>query len=151
MAGIIRKLLFIYFLLLNLHSSAQGYLRGRVLDSKTDQVVQGATVKNLSKDKLNQSDQGGNYRIYAAVGDLVIFSSAGYISDSVRVTEVSLFSPLNIYMDRNIVLLKEINLGEWNSYQLDSISRREEFDDILKKRSVNLVAAAETGLPMDLA
>jgi hypothetical protein len=139
MAGIFRKLLFICGLLFHLHSTAQGYMRGRVLDRKTDQVVQSATVRNLSKDRLNQSDQGGNYRIYAAVGDLVIFSSAGYISDSVRVTEASLFSPPDIYMERNIVMLKEINLGEWNSYQLDSISRRQEFDDILQKHSVNLV------------
>ena len=106
-------LLFIFccFLLTNCGFS-QNILNGRVLDKNSDKVVIAANILNLTRNRINQSDQGGNYRIYALVGDKVVFSSAGYKSDTFVVTEGSLFSPFDIYLERNTISLEEVKVGE---------------------------------------
>ncbi|PWU04183.1 MAG: hypothetical protein C5B52_01920 [Bacteroidetes bacterium] len=132
-------LLFIFSCLLSSSGFSQNILNGRVLDKNSDRVVIAATIMNVTRNRISQSDQGGNYRIFAGIGDKVVFSSAGYKSDTFSVTEGSLFSPFDIFLERNTISLEEVKVGELSSYQLDSISRREEFEDFLNKRNTKLV------------
>ena len=98
-----------------------------------------ATIKNISQDKMTQSDMGGNYKIPAASGDIVSFSSAGYITDTIVVTANMLTTSFDIFLARNVIELSNVEIGDLNRYQADSISRREEFNDVLTKRNTKLV------------
>ena len=98
-----------------------------------------ATIKNISKDKMAQSDMGGNYKIPATSGDIVSFSSAGYITDTIVVTANMLTTSFDIFLARNVIELSNVEIGDLNRYQADSISRREEFNDVLTKRNTKLV------------
>jgi hypothetical protein len=117
----------------------QTHLRGRVLDKWYDRVIMAATIKNISKDRMAQSDMGGNYKIPAAPGDIVSFSSAGYIKDTIVVTANMLTTSFDVFLARNVIELSNIEIGDLNRYQADSISRREEFNDVLIKRNTKLV------------
>ena len=98
-----------------------------------------ATIKNISQNKMTQSDMGGNYKIPAASGDIVSFSSAGYITDTIVVTANMLTTAFDIFLARNVIELSNVEIGDLNRYQADSISRREEFNDVLTKRNTKLV------------
>lgn len=126
-------------LFLSYAASAQTYLRGKVLDKWYDRVVMAATIKNISKDRMTQSDRGGNYKIPATPGDVVSFSSTGYITDTLVVTANMLTSPFDVFLARNVIELSNIEIGDLNRYQVDSIRRREEFDDVLTKQNIKLV------------
>ena len=82
---------------------------------------------------------GGNYKIPAASGDIVSFSSAGYITDTIVVTANMLTTAFDIFLARNVIELSNVEIGDLNRYQADSISRREEFNDVLTKRNTKLV------------
>src|SRR5690606_6860075 len=117
----------------------QMHLRGKVLDKWYNRVIVAATVKNMSRNRMTQSDMGGNYRIPAAPGDIITFSSAGYTADTIVVTANMLTASFDIFLDRDIIELSGVEIGNLNRYQADSISRREAFNDILIKRNTRLV------------
>lgn len=122
-----------------LPSSAQTVLKGKVVDGIYDRVVMGASVINKTQNKSSRSDAGGNYIIPANEGDIVLFSSVGYEPDSISVTRDMLAGTYDIALVRKIVLMEEVEVGELNAYQVDSIGRREEFDSILSRRETRLV------------
>ena len=109
------------------------------MDKWYDRVIMAATVKNLSQNKTAQSDMGGNYRIPVAAGDVLSFSSAGYITDTIVVTANILTAPFDIFLARHVIELEKVEIGGLNRYQADSISRRQEFNDVLTKRNTKLV------------
>lgn len=109
------------------------------MDKWYDRVVMAATIKNMSKNRMAQSDMGGNYKIPATPGDVVSFSSAGYITDTIVVTSNMLTAAFDIFLARNVIELSNVEIGDLNRYQADSISRREEFNDVLTKRNTRLV------------
>lgn len=122
-----------------LKADAQTVLKGKVVDDLYDRVVIGATIFNATQNKSGRSDMGGNYRISAAEGDKILFSSVGYISDSIIVTHDMLSGAYDIALTKKVVMMEEVEVGQLNPYQVDSISRREEFGDVLEKRQTNLV------------
>lgn len=118
---------------------AQTVLKGKILDDLYDRVVMGASVKNLSGNGYSQSDMGGNYKVTAAAGDKIAFSCVGYLPDTIVVTADMLAGLYDIALTRNVIELEEVQVGELNAYQVDSISRIEEFGDILGKSNNKLV------------
>ncbi|MBX2922671.1 MAG: carboxypeptidase-like regulatory domain-containing protein [Chitinophagaceae bacterium] len=125
--------------LLTGNSFAQSVLKGKVVDDLYDRVVMGANVKNLSDNKISQADMGGNYKINAKPGDKIAFSSIGYLPDTIVVTSHMLAGTYDIALNRNVIELEEVAVGELNAYQVDSISRIEEFGDVLNKPRNKLV------------
>lgn len=126
----------------------QTRLRGKVSDKWYDRVIMAATIKNISKDRMAQSDMGGNYKIPAAPGDIVSFSSAGYITDTIVVTANMLTASFDVFLARHVIELSNVEIGDLNRYQADSISRREEFNDVLTKRNTKL-AGGKGNTPTD--
>ncbi len=120
-------------------SYTQTVLKGKVVDEIYDRVVMGASVVNKTQNKSSRSDAGGNYIIPAGEGDIVLFSSVGYEPDSITVTHDMLAGTYDIALVRKVVLMEEVEVGELNAYQVDSISRREEFDSVLTRRETRLV------------
>jgi hypothetical protein len=123
------------------HSFAQQVLSGRIHKKLSTEVLVAVSVHNLGRQKYNQSDMGGNFRIPAQKGDTIVFTSAGYLPDTTFVntwmfTEAEGY---NVYLTPNMVELPSVRVGEQSNYQLDSIKRREEYSWLDSVHHVKLV------------
>jgi len=110
-------------------SFAQQVLSGRIHKKLSTEVLVAVSVHNLSQQKYNQSDMGGNFRIPAKKGDTIVFTSAGYLPDTTFVN-TWMFAEAegyNVYLTPNMVELPSVRVGEQSNYQLDSIKRREDY------------------------
>lgn len=125
--------------------SAQQFVRGRIYDKKKDKVLASVTVRNYSQKIVRQSDFGGNYKINAAEDDVLIFSSISYLPDTVRVTSLMLTNTYDISLEQNPELLQSVMVGEYNNYQLDSLSRREEYQKFYDSKKAKLIDNSSTG------
>lgn len=126
-------------LMSTLHSYTQTVLKGKVVDDIYDRVVMGASILNKTQNKPSRSDAGGNYIIPANEGDLIFFSSVGFEPDSIIVTQDMLVGRYDIALVRKVMIMEEVQVGQLNAYQVDSVSRREEFDHILTRTNTKLV------------
>ena len=75
------KLALLLFFLIPLIINAQK-ITGKVLDDKTNSPIEGATI--LSKGKGANTDNNGNFTITAKPGDLIVISSIGYSSKTIK-------------------------------------------------------------------
>jgi len=113
---------------------AQQNLTGKIVKRGSPEVLTGVTVLNVHQGKHNLSDAGGNYKIPAAVGDTIIFSSAGYRPDTMLVADYMLAESFLVALDPNVMSLKAVKVDELRNYQMDSIKRREDYAFILNKK-----------------
>lgn len=125
------------FVLFPVAGLAQRELTGKIRLLSTNEILSGVTVSNRSLGQHNVSDLGGNYRIAARPGDTLIVSSAGYLTDTLPVTE-SVFSAgtdgYTIYLHEKVVALPSVQITEMNNYQKDSIQRHEDYAWLLNKK-----------------
>jgi hypothetical protein len=116
-------------MLLSAPAFSQRLLTGRVHPGSGAEVIPSVSVINRTQKKTNISDIGGNYRIPANPGDTVIFSSAGYKSDTAFVS-TWMFEEKDgyqVYLEPNLVMLPTFRVGQLSNYQLDSVKRKEEY------------------------
>jgi hypothetical protein len=97
------------------------------------EILVGVTIENISQDRINISDMGGNYRISAGVGDTVVFSHEGFITDTVVTNEYSFNERLPIELKIKITNLNSVEVNEFSKYTADSLERRQDYDYIFKK------------------
>ncbi len=100
-----------FFILLLLFSgfcaaaAAQSRVRGKVLEEKTYIPVGGVTVENLNNRATNVSDTTGAFAIAAKPGDVLSFTSLGYMRDTVLITELG---AITAYLKPDPNMLKEV-------------------------------------------
>jgi hypothetical protein len=119
---------------LSYSASAQNLLYGKIYLIDSHEIIPEVNLKNLSNGKYAKSDQGGNFIIAAKEGDVIIFSSAGYLSDTVTLNYADLSVSLNIYLRPNVQILKDVEVDQMNKYVQDSIKRREDYAFLLNKK-----------------
>lgn len=115
-------------------ATAQQPLAGKIVKKGSTEIIKGVTVINLSQGKHNISDMGGNYKIYAVPGDTILFTSAGYLPDTLIVASAMLLESYQVFLAPNVVALAAVKVDETRNYQLDSIKRREEYSFILDRK-----------------
>ncbi len=103
------------------------------------------SIQNHTQRKYDLSDVGGSYRIPAREGDLVIFSSAGYVTDTLLITSVMLGGDYPVFLEARIVTLKSVRIGSLSNYQLDSIERREDYKWVYDHGNEKLVEKERKG------
>jgi hypothetical protein len=109
-------------------SAQQRIVRGRIFRDQTDEVLMGVDIDNISQQLHRQSDLGGNFKISAKVGDILVFSNIGYLSDTVRVLSYIIDSGYNVMLRPETRSLPMVSVqGDLNKYQLDSLKRREDY------------------------
>ncbi|MEO6316793.1 MAG: carboxypeptidase-like regulatory domain-containing protein [Chitinophagaceae bacterium] len=124
----------------------QQYLFGRIFKKNSQEVIPGVGVHNYSSGKYNTSDLGGNYRIAAAVSDTLVFSSAGYHTDTFYLTASPSAASYTIFLTPNIVALPTVEIDEMSKYRADSLERRRDYAFILdKKHPVTLINKKRAG------
>jgi len=112
----------------------QQFMTGKVEKRGTTEIIIGANIINLKKGRHNTSDLGGNYKIPANLGDTIIFSSAGFLPDTVIVASYMFDENFLVSLWPNVVRLQAVEVDESRNYKLDSMQRREEYRFILDKK-----------------
>ena len=112
----------------------QTHLSGKIRLQSSNDILAGVTVSNRALGQHNISDMGGNYRIPVRPGDTLIFSSAGYLTDTLLVSQDMLTADYTVFLHEKVVALPSVKVTETNSYQLDSLQRHEDYSWLLDKK-----------------
>lgn len=68
-------------------SVEQETVTGKVTDSEGGQALPGVTVRVRGKEETAQTNEDGSFTISATKGDVLVFSSVGFVTREVPVTE----------------------------------------------------------------
>ena len=117
--------------------SAQQLLKGQVMDSKTDQPLDGATLFNTTQALFRKAGQNGMFSIPAKEKDVIIFSSAGYSADTIEISQELLNSGLFIGLKAQPINLDTVTVTR-RTYSEDSIQRRLEYQHLLERPLKNV-------------
>jgi hypothetical protein len=82
-------------------------LRGTISETGTRIKLQDVFVKNTANKQLALSDKNGKFEIPAEVGNLLIFSSPGYVSDTLYVVDMK---TKDIQLALQSIALREVNV-----------------------------------------
>ena len=124
-------------------SAQQRIVRGKVFRDQTDEVLMGVDVDNISQQLHKQSDLGGNFKILAKVGDILVFSNIGYMPDTVKVVSYVIDSGYNVMLRPETRSLPMVSVqGDFNKYQLDSLKRREDYKYIYERGKPKIVGGS---------
>ncbi|HMH23908.1 MAG TPA: hypothetical protein VK563_19115 [Puia sp.] len=137
--------LFIIMLLSFCSGSAQTFLTGKIHKKESTEILVSVSIQNHTQRKYDLSDEGGNYRIPAREGDQLTFSSVGFLTDTVIVTETMLSGDCPISLETRVVALPSFQVGSLSNYQLDSMARREEYKWIYEHGNVQRVEKERHG------
>jgi hypothetical protein len=120
-----RLLPVIIFVFMTASTQAQSILSGRIYEKMSDSLLTGINVLNTTTRASVRSDKEGHYSIAANEGDKIIFSGAGFVPDTLKVTYDKLLTQQDITLNIQFVSLKAVKVT--NSYYLDSLDRRNEY------------------------
>jgi len=137
--------LLLAFMAFSFTGFAQQQLYGRIIKKGSREMLPGVNVRNASQDKYNQSDMGGNFKIPAATGDTLVFSSAGYRPDTVIVAPYMFDESFLVPLTANIVALAGVVVDEMTNYEQDSLKRREAYGFIFDRNPVKLMNKKQPG------
>src|SRR5882757_4538636 len=90
----------------------QRAITGKIEKRGSTEIIIGANVINLKQGKHNVSDMGGNYKIPAGIGDTIIFSSAGFLPDTVIAAGYMFDENFLVALWPNVVRLQAVEVDE---------------------------------------
>jgi hypothetical protein len=127
-----RYVIILCLVVLGLNASAQqGTIRGQVTETGTNNKMFEVFIRNTNNNQVALTDEGGNFQIKGAVGNTLIFSSAGYVSDTLYVTDLNAKS---IKMAQLGIALKAVNVkGE-------RFNPRTEYPQVYQKSKVYVLS-----------
>ncbi len=115
-------------------TSAQTIFSGKIFKKYSHEIVPGANIINLTSSKHAVSDQGGNFKIPATAGDAIVFSSAGYIPDTLNIKNTDLQAAVRVDLRLKVVVLEDVEVDQMSKYVQDSIQRRQDYAYLLNKK-----------------
>jgi hypothetical protein len=130
--GTLLKAVYACFMLLLAFTNVQGQVRtinGYLRDSITHYPISGGTITNATSGKRIQSDERGFFRLEAKANDPLYAVAPAYRFDTL------IYSPLfadtiTIYLSPTGAVLPTVTVtAQYTKYQLDSIQRREAFEE----------------------
>lgn len=113
--------------LLAFQGNAQQFLTGKVYKANTSEHLISVSIHNITQQRYDLSEEDGSYRIQAAPGDHISFSSVGFKADTVTITASMLTAAYPVYLDVRAQTLQTVRVGQFSNYQLDSMDRRKEY------------------------
>ncbi len=122
-------------------AGAQQLLKGRIYDKQTDSVLVSTTIFNSSMKTYALSSHEGDYSIEAKEGDKIIFTSVGYLPDTVKVLNYMIDAGYDVTMSLKNNLLKAVIVKGAN-YQADSLNRREDYNSFYNRPKDKMVSKA---------
>lgn len=120
--------LLLFLLLISVTGTTQELLTGKVYEKTTDSVLAGVSVFNTKTRETVRTAKDGSYSIAAAEDHKIIFSMAGFGSDTVVVAFHMLRVPQDITLSIRSITLKGVTVT--GSYSADSFARRNSYRNI---------------------
>lgn len=112
---------------------AQDYIEGKVVDSSNDKGLSNVFIKNVTNNKITVTEDDGDFEIQAAVGNLLVFTSPGYLSDTLLVIDNR---DLAVRLKTNPGLLKEVNINS----KRETFDPHTEYPDVYTKSKVYILS-----------
>ncbi len=134
-----RNIVFLFLFFSITDTGAQQLLRGRIYDMQTDSVLPSVTVFNASRKLYVLSTHEGDYAVVAQEGDKIVFTSAGYLPDTVKVLNYMIDAGYDITMSIKNTLLKNVDVHAAN-YKADSLKRREAYAEFYNRPKNEIVS-----------
>lgn len=119
----------IVFLFVSAFAHSQDLLKGAVYEYGTNMRLTNVFIRNNNNKQITITDKNGNFSIKAATGHLLIFSSPGYVSDTLYLIDV-LHKRINL-------IPKTINLSQVNiTATRQAFNPRVEYPEIYEKSKI---------------
>lgn len=123
------QVVFSVYLLLGITGAhAQTILKGTVYQSNSNVRLSNVFIKNLTNKATVLSDASGKFIIPAAINQLLVFSSPGYVSDTLFLTDLK---PRRIYLPAQGILLKDVSVTASGAF-----NPREEYADVYRRAKI---------------
>ena len=114
-----RKLILLFSILMcSLLHAQKVTVKGTVKEAIFDEPIPGATILILNTTKGTQADFDGNYSIDTNMGDVLVFSSLGYVSKNVTVDG----STINVTLQDSTEQLDEIVVVGYGTQKITKVS-----------------------------
>ncbi len=120
-------------------AGAQQLLKGKIYDLQTDSVLPSVTIFNASRKLYVLSTREGEYAVVAQEGDKIVFTSVGYLPDTVKVLNYMIDAGYDISMTEKSSLLKNVDVRAAN-YKADSLKRREAYGEFYNRPKNGMVS-----------
>ncbi|MEO6313828.1 MAG: hypothetical protein ABIU63_10845 [Chitinophagaceae bacterium] len=120
-------------------ATAQPLLKGKIYDLTTDSLLPSTTIYNISKKLYVLSTGEGDYAIAAQEGDKIVFTSVGYLPDTIKVLNYMIDAGYDISMTLKNNLLKNVTVRGPN-YLADSLSRREGYGAFYDRSKKDMIS-----------
>jgi len=139
----------------SLNAQRRTMVFGYVLDSLKYSPIKNATVLNTNSNKTTTTNDKGVFGIPVGINDVLFVTADGYHFDTLRYTML-MRDTLFVYMNTLSHILPGVTVTAkgYTKYQLDSISRRDEFlaaaGGEKKPVATNATSGAGIGFDLDL-
>jgi hypothetical protein len=107
-------------------AGAQQLLKGKIYDKQSDSLLVSISLYNATKRVYALSSRDGDYSIQANEGDKIVFTSSGYLPDTVKVLNYMIDAGYDVTMSLKYSLLKNVTVKSAN-YRQDSLNQREDY------------------------
>jgi hypothetical protein len=121
------------FLVIAASASAQGTLKGTVLENGSDIKLTNVFVRDNNTKQLGITDDKGNFTIRTQTGHLLIFDSPGYVSDTLFVVDMG---PKQIRMVVKTIALREVSVNSSRA----AFDPHKEYPDVYEKSKVYVMS-----------
>lgn len=105
--------------------NAQSILKGTVYEGKASHKLSNVFVKDANSKEIALTDNSGNFSIRTAISHTLIFSSPGYISDTLFLVDLK---PKRVELSLKGISLQEVNITSNRAF-----NPREEYPDVYEK------------------
>ncbi len=115
----------VFFWVIAGNTQAQTILKGVVYEAKTSHKLSDVFVRDAGSKEISLSDNSGNFSIRTLVNHTLIFSSPGYVSDTLYVVDMQ---PKRIDLAIKGISLREVNITSTRNF-----NPREEYPQVYEK------------------
>lgn len=114
-------------------ATAQSNLKGTIIDAGNNEKLSNVFIKNLNNKQITLAESNGKFVVPASVGNLIVFSSPGYASDTLYVINME---PKTIKLQIMTALLKEVSING----QRERFDPHTEYPEIYTKSKVYILS-----------
>jgi len=133
----LKQSILLVIVVISISAKAQFLLKGKVMDSKADFGLGGATILNMSQHIYKQAGADGRFSILASESDVLVFSSTGYLADTILATADFLQHGLDIGLKTVAEALDTVTISS-GTYAEDSLRRYMEYKNFFDQKQQNI-------------
>jgi hypothetical protein len=123
----------VLILLASSPAMAQSLLKGTVYESGSNTRMPNVFIRNNNNKQITITDNSGNFSIKAETGNLIIFDSPGFISDTLYLIDLT---PKKIVMVTKTIALREVNISSTRQ----AFDPHKEYPEIYTKSKVYIMS-----------